>query len=175
MDMKKAKLMVMMLLCSVMAAAFAGNENETEMGTDKTNSTIPAWEFIYSVAQPTEQQLDQISGNAEFSKQTSFLFDQLKGLCVKRIPVVPGDPTTRIVIKKGDLFNAAKRVSKGLEEDVNDHKMSEAEATEKMNQVLNVAISAFYSEDSKSFEKALRNNKKDYNQLVALFSKVALK
>lgn len=174
MDMKKAKLMLLMLLCSVMAA-FAGNENEKEMGTDNTNSTVPAWEFIYSVAQPTEQQLDQISGNAEFSKQTSFLFDQLKGLCVKRIPVVPGDPTTRIVIKKGDLFNAAKRVSKGLEEDVNDHKMSEAEATEKMNQVLNVAISAFYSEDSKSFEKALRNNKKDYQQLCALFSKVALK
>ena len=170
--MKKVRLMLLMLLCSVMAV-FAGNENE--MGTDKTNSTVPAWEFIYSVAQPTEQQLDQISGNAEFSKQTSFLFDQLKGLCVKRIPVVPGDPTTRIVIKKGDLFNAAKRVSKGLEEDVNDHKMSEAEATEKMNQVLNVAISAFYSEDSKSFEKALRNNKKDYQQLCALFSKVALK
>ena len=172
MDMKKAKLMLLMLLCSVMAA-FAGNENE--MGTDKTNSTVPAWEFIYSVAQPTEQQLDQISENAEFSKQTSFLFNQLKGLCVKRIPVVPGDPTTRIVIKKGELFNAVKRVSKGLEEEVKDHKMSETEATGKMNQVLNVAISAFYSEDSKSFEKALRNNKKDYNQLVALFSKVALK
>lgn len=172
MDMKKAKLMMLMLLCSVMAV-FAGNENE--MGTDKTNSTVPAWEFIYSVAQPTEQQLDQIAGNVEFSKQTSFLFDQLKGLCVKRIPVVPGDPTTRIVIKKGDLFNAAKRVSKGLEEDVKDHKMSETEATEKMNQVLNVAISAFYSENSKSFEKALRNNKKDYKQLCDLFSKVALK
>ena len=172
MDMKKAKLMMLMLLCSVMAV-FAGNENE--MGTDKTNSTVPAWEFIYSVAQPTEQQLDQIAGNVEFSKQTSFLFDQLKGLCVKRIPVVPGDPTTRIVIKKGDLFNAAKRVSKGLEEDVKDHQMSETEATGKINQVLNVAISAFYSEDSKSFEKALRNSKKDYKQLCALFSKVVLK
>lgn len=139
------------------------------MGTDKTNSTVPAWEFIYSVAQPTEQQLDQISGNAEFSKQTSFLFDQLKGLCVKRIPVVPGDPTTRIVIKKGDLFNAAKRVSKGLEEDVKDHKMSETEATEKMNQVLNVAISAFYSEDSKSFEKALKTTRKTISSFVPCF------
>lgn len=38
-----------------------------------------------------------------------------------------------------------------------------------MNQVLNVAISAFYSENSKSFEKALRNNKKDYKQLCDLF------
>ncbi len=69
--------MLLMLLCSVMAA-FAGNENEKEMDTDKTNSTVPAWEFIYSVAQPTEQQLDQISGNVEFSKQTSFLLISLK-------------------------------------------------------------------------------------------------
>ncbi len=44
-----------------------------------------------------------------------------------------------------------------------------------MNKVLNVAISAFYSDDSKSFEKALKDNKKDFKQLVNLFSKVELK
>lgn len=172
MDMKKINVMIFMLLCSAMVA-FAGNEKD--MGTNDTNSAIPAWEFIYSVAQPTEQQLDQISSNAEFGKQTAFLYNQLQSLCVKRIPVVSGDPTTRIVIKKGDLFNAVRKVSKGLEEDVKNRKISETEATGQMNQVLNVAISAFYSEDSKSFEKALRNNKKDYKQLVALFSKVMLK
>lgn len=172
MDMKKINVMIFMLLCSAMVA-FAGNEKD--MGTNDINSAIPAWEFIYSVAQPTEQQLDQISADVEFGKQTAFLYNQLQGLCVKRIPVVPGDPTTRIVIKKGDLFNAVRKVSKGLEEDVKNHKISETEATGQMNQVLNVAISAFYSEDSKSFEKALRNNKKDYKQLVALFSKVMLK
>lgn len=165
---------IVMLLCSALAA-FAGNERET--GTDKTNSstTVPTWEFIYSVAQPTEQQLDELAGNTEFGKQTAFLYNQLQGLCVKRIPVVPGDPTTRIVIKKGDLFKAARKVSEGLEDDLKDHKISQQEAADKMNKVLNVAISAFYSEDSKSFEKALRNNKKDYNQLVALFSQVMLK
>lgn len=165
---------IVMLLCSAMAT-FAGNERE--MGTDKTNSstTVPTWEFIYSVAQPTEQQLDELGGNTEFGKQTAFLYNQLQGLCVKRIPVVPGDPTTRIVIKKGDLFKAARKVSEGLEDDLKDHKISQQEAADKMNKVLNVAISAFYSEDSKSFEKALRNNKKDYNQLVALFSQVMLK
>ena len=161
-----------MLLLSSMAA-FAGNERET--GTEKTNNAVPTWEFIYSVAQPTAQQLEQITGNVEFGKQTAFLYNQLQGLCVKRIPVVPGDPTTRIVIKKGELFNAVRKVSKGLEDAVKDKTISDEEATKQMNQVLDVAISAFYSEDSKSFEKALKNNKKDYKQLVALFSKVVLK
>lgn len=172
MIMKKVKLMIVMLLCSVLAT-FAGNERE--IGTENTSSATPTWEFIYSVAQPTEQQLEQISGDAEFGKQSAFLYDQLQGLCVKRIPVVPGDPTTRIVIKKGDLFNAVRKVSKGLEDEMKGHKISEEEAAGQMNQILNVAISAFYSEDSKSFEKALRNSKKDYKQLVALFSKVMLK
>ncbi len=126
------------------------------------------------MAQPTDQQLEQITGNVEFAKETTFLYNQLQGLCVKRIPVVPGDPTTRIVIKKGELFNAVRKVSKGLEDEIKENKISRTEATSKMNKVLNVAISAFYSDDSKSFEKALRNNKKDYKQLVALFSKVEL-
>lgn len=130
---------------------------------------------MYSVAQPTEEQLEQIPANAEFGKKTAFLYDQLEALCVKRIPVVPGDPTTRVVFKKGDLFNAVRKVSKGLKDEVNDNKISEIEASRQMNQVLNVAISAFYSEDSKSFEKALRNSKKDYKQLMSLFSKVTLK
>lgn len=113
--------------------------------------------------------------NTHLGKQAAFLFDQLQGLCVKRIPVVPGDPTTRIVIKKGELFNAVRKVSKGLEDEIDDNKISQQEAAKTMDHVLEVAISAFYSEDSKSFEKALRNNKKDYKQLVAVFSKVMLK
>ena len=170
--MKKFKFLMLVCVLSSMTA-FAGNERET--GTENTTAAVPSWEFIYSVAQPTEQQLEQVTGNAEFGKQAAFLYDQLQGLCVKRIPVVPGDPTTRIVIKKGDLFNAVRKVSKGLEDEMKDHKISCDEATSQMNKVLNVAISAFYSEDSKSFEKALRNSKKDYRQLVALFSKVILK
>lgn len=170
--MKKTTVIIAMLLSSVMAA-FAGSEKE--MGTEKNSNATPTWEFIYSVAQPTEQQLAELDGNSEFGKQTAFLYNQLQGLCVKRIPVVPGDPTTRIVIKKGDLFKAARKVSEGLEDDVKEHKISQQEAADKMNKVLDVAISAFYSEDSKSFEKALRDSKKDYNQLVALFSKVMLK
>lgn len=62
-----------------------------------------------------------------------------------------------------------------MENELKENKISKDEAARQMNNVLNVAISAFYADDSKSFEKALKNNKKDYKQLVYLFSKVELK
>lgn len=170
--MKRIKFLLTMLLLSSMET-FA--ENEIVTGINKTNNANPTWKFMLSVAKPTDMQLEEITGNVEFAKETTFLYNQLQGLCIKRIPVVPGDPTTRIVIKKGELFNAVKKVSKGLENEVRDNKISKEDATKQMNNVLNVAISAFYSEDSKSFEKALKDNKKDFKQLVYLFSKVELK
>lgn len=138
----------------------------------ETNDT---WEFYSNVTKPTAAQLSAVSGNAEFGKEAAFLYEQLKNLCVKRVPVVPGDPTTRIVFTKGDLFNAVRKIGKGLENDVKDKTLSEKEASDKMNHVLNVAISAFYADNSQSFEKALRAGKKDYKQLLALFDKVSLK
>ncbi len=170
--MKRFKFLLMMLLLSSIAT-FA--ENEIVTGTNKTDNATPTWKFMLSVAKPTDMQLEEITDNVEFAKETTFLYNQLQGLCIKRIPVVPGDPTTRIVIKKGELFNAVKKVSKGLENELKENKISKDEAARQMNNVLNVAISAFYADDSKSFEKALKNNKKDYKQLVYLFSKVELK
>ena len=43
-----------------------------------------------------------------------------------------------------------------------------------MTRVLNIALAAYYSDDSKSFEKALRTSKKDHNKLLAVFDKVSL-
>lgn len=170
--MKRIKFLLTMLLLSSIAT-FA--ENEIVTGTNKTNNDVPTWKFMLSVAKPTDMQLEEITENVEFARETTFLYNQLQGLCIKRIPVVPGDPTTRIVITKGELFNAVKKVSKGLENELKENKISKDEAARQMNNVLNVAISAFYSDDSKSFEKALKNSKKDYKQLVYLFSKVELK
>lgn len=171
--MKKAKLILIMLTCCIVSA-FADNGNG-DKGTENSKSSSPTWEFTFCVAEPTDQQLAETADDTEFGKKCAFLFNQLQNLCVKRIPVVPGDPTTRISIKKGDLFNAVRKISKGLSDDVKDHKLSEEVASDQMAQVLNVAISAFYSDDSKPFEKALRNGKKDYKQLVSMFSQVALK
>lgn len=152
--MKKGCLLLMLLF--IILTAFADNEsvNETENAT-----TTKKWEFM---------------NYTENGVSNDDLLDQLEGLCVKRVPVVPGDPTMRTIIKKGDIFNAVRKVVKGLDQDVKDNHISNQEADKIKNKVLNVAISAFYSDNSKSFEKALRENKKDYHRLVEVFSQVML-
>ena len=188
--MKIASTVITMLLCAV--ATFAtnlnGSGNDKGKGADKgaktTNTTntaapdagtaVPTWQFLYSVSQPTDEQLAQVSADSELGRRSAFLLDELQNLCVKRVPVVPGDPTTRIVIKKGELYNAARKVAKGLEDDVRANRLAADDAAATMDKVLTAAISAFYAEDSRSFEKALKDNKKDYRRLLALFTNVTI-
>lgn len=188
--MKIASMVITMLFCTV--ATFATNHNGTgndkDKGTDKgvktTNTanaatvdartTAPTWQFIYSVSQPTDEQLAQVSADSELGRRSAFLLNELQNLCVKRVPVVPGDPTTRIVIKKGELYNAARKVAKGLEDDVRASRLSADDAAATMDKVLTVAISAYYDENSRSFEKALKDNKKDYRRLLELFTNVTI-
>ena len=164
--MRKTVVVLVMLigLCSGMSLSAAENTAEA------ANST---WTFYSVTDKPTAEELAAVS-DGEFGKEATCLYNQLEKLCVKRVPVVPGDPTTRIVFKKGDIYNAVRRIGKGLEGDVEDNAMTSADAAKKMTHVLNVAISAYYSEDSKSFEKALRASKKDHNKLLAVFDRVSL-
>lgn len=142
---------------------------------DKSAEAVNAtWTFISVADKPTVDEMARVEDGGNFGKEVSCLYSQLEQLCVKRVPIVPGDPTTRIVFKKGDIYNAVRRISKGLENDLEDKALTADEATDKMLRVLNVAISAYYSEDSKSFEKALRSSKKDYHKLLAVFDKVSL-
>ena len=138
---------------------------------EAANST---WTFVSVTDKPTAEELAQVTDEAGFGKEAACLYKELEKLCVKRVPVVPGDPTTRIVFKKGDIYNAVRRIGKGLEDDVKDKNISNEEASKKMTRVLNIALAAYYSDDSKSFEKALRTSKKDHNKLLAVFDKVSL-
>ena len=164
--MRKSVVVLVMLI----GFGFASNLSAAESPAEASNAT---WTFFSVVDKPTAEELASAS-EGEFGKEAACLYDQLENLCVKRVPVVPGDPTTRIVFKKGDIYNAVRRIGKGLEKSVKKGQMTEAEAQEKMLRVLNVAISAFYSEDSQSFEKALRAGKKDPQKLLAVFDRVSL-
>lgn len=138
---------------------------------------IPAgntWTFTAVTVKPTEADLAKVTDEGDFGKEATCLYNKLEQLCVKRVPVVPGDPTTRIVFTKGAIYNAVRRIGKGLEDDIKSHEITSEEASKKMTDVLNIALSAFYTDDSKSFEKALRANKKDYNKLLAVFNSVSL-
>lgn len=165
--MKKLFIVVMMLMGIVMSqkanAATILSEEELNL----------SWQF-YANAKPTSEQLAGVTENGAFGKEASYLYEELNKLCVKRVPIVPGDPTTRIVFVKGDLFNAVRKIEKELDKNVKSKKLTQQDATNQMNHVLNVALAAFYSNDSQSFEKALRSHMKDYKELLVLFNKVVL-
>lgn len=158
-------------LVLLFAMAFSMNVHAVEKPEEAANAT---WTFIAVSVKPTAEDLAQVTDEGDFGKEATFLYNKLEQLCVKRVPVVPGDPTTRIVFTKGAIYNAVRRIGKGLEDDVKSHTLTSNEASKKMLNVLNVALSAFYTDDSKSFEKALRANKKDYNKLLAVFDSVSL-
>ena len=166
--MRKTVVVLMMLigLCSSMSI------NAAEKNTETAKST---WTFMSVSIKPTAEELAAADADANFGKEAACLYDKLQKLCVKRVPIVPGDPTTRIVFSKGDIYNAVRRIGKGLENEMEDKNISSQEAVDKMTHVLNVALAAYYSDDSTSFEKALRASKKDYNKLLAVFDKVSLK
>ena len=152
-------------LCSCMSLSAAKKSAEA------ANST---WTFVSVTDKPTAEELAQVTEEGNFGKEAVCLYKELEKLCVKRVPVVPGDPTTRIVFKKGDIYNAVRRINKGLEKAVGKKTMTMEQAQNKMLRVLNVAISAYYSEESQSFEKALRAGKKDTGKLLAVFDRVSL-
>lgn len=158
-------------LLLILGMAFSANIHASEKLEESANST---WTFIAVSVKPTAEDLAQVTDEGDFGKEATCLYNKLEQLCVKRVPVVPGDPTTRIVFTKGAIYDAVRRIGKGLEGDVKSHALTSEEASKKMLNVLNVALSAFYTDDSKSFEKALRANKKDYNKLLTVFDSVSL-
>jgi len=89
--------------------------------------------------------------------------------------VVPGDPTTRPIIHKEDIYNAIMSIQKGLKRDLKQNAISSNEASSQYAHALYVAISAFLADDSKSFESALHNSRKDYKEQLSIFNNVTLK
>lgn len=143
--------------------------------TEKTNETSPKWEFYAAAPQPTSTELSALAANTQFSKESEFLMNELKELTFTTEQAVPGDPMRRTIIQKGDIYKAVSVIQKGLKKEMESRQTPAAECSQKLEMALKVAIAAFYSDDSDSFEHALRQNKKDYKQLLSIFEYVKLK
>jgi len=133
------------------------------------------WEFYTAVQQPTSADLANISSDDNFGKESIFLLKELKNMTYTKEQVVPGDPTTRPIIHKEDIYNAIMSIQKGLKRDLKQNAISSNEASSQYAHALYVAISAFLADDSKSFESALHNSRKDYKEQLSIFNNVTLK
>ena len=165
--MKKILLTFFIVLACAINAYSKTPGNGTGTGTK--------WEFYTAVQQPTSADLANISSDDNLGKESAFLLKELKNMTYTKEQVVPGDPITRPIIHKEDIYNAIMSIQKGLKKELKQNAISSNEASSQYVHALYVAISAFLADDSKSFESALHNSRKDYKEQLSIFNNVTLK
>ncbi len=142
-------------------------------GTEKKEMlSEPHWEFYYSQKAPRPEDLQEAEDN-NLGKDVGFYDQMFNQLYVVKEEVVPGDPKTRTVIKKPDVFNAVRAIYKSLREGIKNQTLTKEEATSQMQHTFKVAIAVIDS-DSSSFEKYLHQNKKETSLLLSAFNRVTL-
>jgi len=93
---------------------------------------------------------------------------------VTKEAVVPGDPRLRTIIHKPVLYKTVKLLRNYLSRKYKKGQIKKTKAERQLTHVLNVAIAAIDS-DTKTFERKLKENKKDNDSLLILFENVTLK
>jgi len=85
------------------------------------------------------------------------------------VPIIPGNPQTKTIVRKPVIYDAVKKVERYLKKSVKKGEISIKTASADFNKVLDVANSVCTA-DTKSFEKEISNTN-DMVSLVDLFTK----
>ena len=85
------------------------------------------------------------------------------------VPIVPGNPQTRTMIRKPVIYDAVKKIERYLKKSVKKGELTTEIASAEFNKVLDVAFNVLTAETA-SFEKAIGETT-DANSLTNLFTK----
>ena len=136
------------------------------------NENLPIrWEFMLAL---NADKKEFSNNNFFFGKESSWLKDVIKDEFITREVVVPGDPTTRSVIRKPSIYQSVNTLEKYLKKQVNDKRMDKEQATATFLNVQRIALAALTSDDTNSFEDALQADRKNPDKLLLLFEQVSL-
>jgi len=86
-----------------------------------------------------------------------------------QVPIVPGNPQTRTMIRKPVIYDAVIKIERYLKKSVKKGEISTETASTEFNKVLDVAFNVLTAETT-SFEKAITETN-DVNSLTNLFTK----
>lgn len=86
-----------------------------------------------------------------------------------QVPVVPGNPQTKTVIRKAIIYDAVQKIEHHLKKSVRKKVLTNEQASKLFNQVLDVALNIFAA-DTTNFEKVI-SKIEDPSSLVDLFVK----
>ena len=145
----------------------------TSRGDTKTNKSnapaLPVFEFRASSA---EVDLNSVSkdmiGEHTFGQLVSEKLYSLESKYTYEVPIVPGNPQTRTMIRKPAIYDAVKKIEKHLKKLVKKGEISTETASSDFNKVLDVAFNVLTAETER-FEKAIAETN-DVNSLTNLFT-----
>ena len=132
------------------------------------------WEFLTTEVESELEINTSEASNYRLGEKNSLLKDYINQVYTKEEPIAPGNPMTRIVIRKPAIFNAVKTIERYYIKSLKGKEMSQQEVEAAYQKVLQVAIAAA-SENSESFEDALQEQRRNAIELVQLFNLVKLK
>ena len=129
--------------------------SETQSGSKKPVEALPAFKFKgYSTEYELERISSEVAGSHIFGELIAkklFLFDEKY---TTQVALAPGNPASRTVIKKPVIYESVKRIERDLKRSVKKGEIPFTEAANKLNTVLDVALSVLTT-DTKDFEHAI--------------------
>lgn len=149
-----------------LAMAFNGDSK-----TNKPNTTtLPVFEFMASSndADLNSVSKDMISEHVLGTLVAEKLY-LLEAKYTYQVPIVPGNPQTRTMVRKPVIYEAVKKIERNLKKQVKKGEISAEVASGEFNKVLDVAFNVLTAETT-SFEKAITQTG-DVNSLTNLFTK----
>lgn len=149
-----------------LALAFPGDTK-----TNKSNApALPVFEFRASSA---EFDLNSVSkdmiGEHDFGQTVSEKLYLLETKYTYEVPIIPGNPQTRTMVRKPVIYDAVKKIEKHLKKSVKKGEISAEVASSDFNKVLDVAFNVLTAE-TESFEKTIAETNNP-NLLTNLFTK----
>lgn len=132
-------------------------------------SGLPTYEFR---ASSTDDDLKNISsemiGEHVLGKIVSEKLFLLEGKYVYQVPIIPGNPQTRTVIRKPVIYDAVMKIERYLKKSVKKGEMTTEVASADFNKVLDVAFNVLTAETT-DFEKTIKETN-EITQLTNLFT-----
>ncbi|MBA4409394.1 MAG: hypothetical protein Q8S54_09815 [Bacteroidota bacterium] len=166
-------LTIMLLLISgkliaqdALVMAFRGDAKKTI----SNSSSLPVFEFRASLNDyDLNSDSKDIIGEHAFGQKISEKLYLLESKYTYEVPIVPGNPQTRTMIRKPVIYDAVKKIERHLKKSVKKGEISKETASNDFNKVLDIAFNVLTAE-TESFEKAIGESN-DANSLTNLFTK----
>lgn len=149
----------------VLALATPGDTKKAASAT----SSLPVFEFV---ASSNEYDLSSVSkdmiGDHSLGDQVAMKLYMLESKYTYEVPIVPGNPQTRTMIRKPIVYEAVIKIERYLKKSVKKGAISTEVAANELNKVLDVAFNILTA-DTESFETTISKTN-DTAALTNLFT-----